>query len=265
MLLRIVGALAALAGMLGAARASDLPVTYNVQDKPLKAGAPSGTPLTFTLFTDAACTQQVYQATVPIQTVTLISKLKLATPSGAPKSLPTDQIEATLPGVTAGGNLYLTVTGTGVTASGATCQVQAALDEGALTTIPGITMRLCYAGYSSGWCSSQPPFNNNLLDIGDRQVAAALQSLDVTVLHTCDIQFLKQAGQLATDVTGSYPVVYGIQNCHALPPSCSDELKNQDETWVDCGGTHCSPCATGQFCLVNADCQSNNCLAGVCQ
>jgi hypothetical protein len=49
--------------------ASDLPVTYySVQDKPLKA-AVTGTPLTFSLFSDAACTQRVYQATVPVQNV----------------------------------------------------------------------------------------------------------------------------------------------------------------------------------------------------
>src|SRR5262245_29350737 len=107
------------------ARASDLPVSYNVQDRPLKAGTPAGTPLTFTLFSDAACTQQVYQATIPVENVTLISKLKLATPSGATKAPTTDQIQATLTGVTAGGNLYLTVTGAGVTASGGACQAQA--------------------------------------------------------------------------------------------------------------------------------------------
>ena len=54
------------------ARAADLPVTYSVQEKPLKT-AITGTPLTFTLYSDTACSQQVYQATVPIQNVTLIS------------------------------------------------------------------------------------------------------------------------------------------------------------------------------------------------
>ena len=64
----------------GLARGSDLPVTYNVQDKPLKAGAPAGTQLTFTLYSDNACTQQVYQAMIPVENVTRISKFELATP-----------------------------------------------------------------------------------------------------------------------------------------------------------------------------------------
>ena len=108
------------------ASASDLPVTYNVQDKGLKSGAPAGTQLTFTLFTDSACANQVYQALIAIEDVTLISKLKLATPKHAAKAPVTDQIQATLTGVTVTGNLYLTVTGPGVSPAGATCQVQSA-------------------------------------------------------------------------------------------------------------------------------------------
>jgi hypothetical protein len=34
--------------------ASNLPVAYAVQDKPLKASAVAGTPLTFILYSDAA-------------------------------------------------------------------------------------------------------------------------------------------------------------------------------------------------------------------
>jgi hypothetical protein len=58
------------------AHASDLPVTYAVQEKPLKASGVAGSPLTFTLYSDNACTQQVYQAVMPIEN-TLISRLKL--------------------------------------------------------------------------------------------------------------------------------------------------------------------------------------------
>jgi hypothetical protein len=129
--LRIVGVLAALTGVLAVVQASDLPVTYNVQDRPLRA-AISGTPLTFTLYSDAACTQRVYQATIPVQNVTLISRLKLATPKGAPKAPPTDQIEATLLAVQLSAQSYLTVTGTGVTASGNACQAQLASKTSAL-------------------------------------------------------------------------------------------------------------------------------------
>jgi hypothetical protein len=36
-------------------------------------------------------------------------------------------------------------------------------------------------------------------------------------------------------------------------PTCSDGIKNSDETGVDCGG-HCGKCPPGGPCLVNADC-----------
>jgi hypothetical protein len=44
--------------------------------------AVSGTQLTFTPYSDAGCANQVYEAVIPIQNVTLISRLKLVTPKG---------------------------------------------------------------------------------------------------------------------------------------------------------------------------------------
>ena len=37
-------------------------------------------------------------------------------------------------------------------------------------------------------------------------------------------------------------------------PTCTDGIKNSDETGVDCGG-HCGKCAAGNPCLADADCQ----------
>ncbi len=51
-------------------------------------------------------------------------------------------------------------------------------------------------------------------------------------------------------------------NCQ-LEPSCNDGLSNGDETGVDCGGS-CAGCADGEPCLVNGDCSSNSCDAGLC-
>ena len=45
--------------------------------------------------------------------------------------------------------------------------------------------------------------------------------------------------------------------------SCTDGVKNGDETDIDCGGS-CDPCADGLSCHVNADCVSDSCLSGVC-
>jgi hypothetical protein len=37
-------------------------------------------------------------------------------------------------------------------------------------------------------------------------------------------------------------------------PSCTDGVKDQDETDVDCGGSHCSACGGGKMCLMTSDC-----------
>jgi hypothetical protein len=47
-------------------------------------------------------------------------------------------------------------------------------------------------------------------------------------------------------------------------PTCTDGVKNENETDVDCGGV-CPPCAPGKDCNVAADCQSDVCTGGVCQ
>jgi len=47
------------------------------------------------------------------------------------------------------------------------------------------------------------------------------------------------------------------------PATCSDGIKNDDETDVDCGGG-CSPCADGKECSLNDDCISGNCADGTC-
>jgi len=47
-------------------------------------------------------------------------------------------------------------------------------------------------------------------------------------------------------------------------PTCSDGIKNSDETGIDCGG-HCGKCGPGQPCLVAGDCQFGICKAdGTC-
>ena len=47
-------------------------------------------------------------------------------------------------------------------------------------------------------------------------------------------------------------------------PTCSDGVKNENETDLDCGGV-CPPCADGKDCNAAADCQSDVCSGGVCQ
>ena len=45
----------------------------------------------------------------------------------------------------------------------------------------------------------------------------------------------------------------------ASPATCSDSIKNGQETAADCGGGDCSPCGAGQGCLIGADCDSGSC------
>ena len=47
-------------------------------------------------------------------------------------------------------------------------------------------------------------------------------------------------------------------------PSCTDGVRNGNETDVDCGGG-CAACANDRKCSVDVDCQSGYCQSGTCQ
>ena len=49
-----------------------------------------------------------------------------------------------------------------------------------------------------------------------------------------------------------------IDNLCELLPTCSDDIKNQDETDIDCGGNTCGNCSTNESCLQNSDCSSTS-------
>ncbi|NUQ71957.1 MAG: protein kinase [Polyangiaceae bacterium] len=48
------------------------------------------------------------------------------------------------------------------------------------------------------------------------------------------------------------------------PPSCSDRIRNNTETDVDCGG-QCPPCSVQQACRAASDCRSFVCASGTCR
>src|SRR4051795_12158867 len=48
-------------------------------------------------------------------------------------------------------------------------------------------------------------------------------------------------------------------------PTCSDTVKNGNETDIDCGGAACSKCAAGLACATAADCSSGVCTGNVCK
>src|SRR3989344_1070263 len=54
--------------------------------------------------------------------------------------------------------------------------------------------------------------------------------------------------------------------CNTPPvASCTDGLKNQDESGADCGGSKCGKCSLGGSCLSDTDCGEGSCIEGSCQ
>ena len=43
-----------------------------------------------------------------------------------------------------------------------------------------------------------------------------------------------------------------------ITATCNDNIKNQNETGIDCGG-YCKACTNGILCLIESDCESNYC------
>lgn len=61
------------------------------------------------------------------------------------------------------------------------------------------------------------------------------------------------------------PYTIGINftdNSSKTLQTCTDSIKNQDETDIDCGGS-CTSCTNGKACLTDSDC-TNNCINNVC-
>jgi hypothetical protein len=48
-----------------------------------------------------------------------------------------------------------------------------------------------------------------------------------------------------------------------LDPQCNDQIRNGDETGIDCGG-RCGKCDVGGGCRGDGDCDEANCVGGVC-
>jgi hypothetical protein len=58
----------------------------------------------------------------------------------------------------------------------------------------------------------------------------------------------------------------GSGGASASAPQCKDDLRNGDETGVDCGSDACGkPCSAGQGCKTNVDCDGGACLNRICQ
>jgi hypothetical protein len=49
-----------------------------------------------------------------------------------------------------------------------------------------------------------------------------------------------------------------------VPLSCSNQVRDNSETSIDCGGEECNPCQPGQPCDIGDDCTSGFCIDGFC-
>ncbi|WP_437630091.1 hypothetical protein [Sorangium sp. So ce854] len=54
-------------------------------------------------------------------------------------------------------------------------------------------------------------------------------------------------------------------NGSCMIPTCSDGVKNGEETGTDCGARSCPRCPAGQGCRTGSDCTSGVCWSGVCE
>jgi hypothetical protein len=79
-----------------------------------------------------------------------------------------------------------------------------------------------------------------------------------------DLQCAVRLGQHLHDDLDCSSVFCSAVTC--IDQTCSDNLKNQDESDVDCGGTTgYAPCASGKACLSDSDCASASCASNICR
>jgi hypothetical protein len=70
-------------------------------------------------------------------------------------------------------------------------------------------------------------------------------------------------------VASSEPMCDIFANGYDVPGAtpcagCFDTAVDFNESDVDCGGTDCKACMSGQQCIVGSDCQSGKCSSGLC-
>ena len=66
-------------------------------------------------------------------------------------------------------------------------------------------------------------------------------------------------------VLGAALACVGLSGCvYYLNPQCTDQIRNGDETDIDCGGS-CGLCNVGDSCNSSSDCDESNCIDGTCR
>ena len=51
---------------------------------------------------------------------------------------------------------------------------------------------------------------------------------------------------------------------HCVLKTCNNQMKDGQESDIDCGGTDCPPCVTGKDCMMGSDCESKTCTMNTC-
>jgi hypothetical protein len=257
--------LAALLLLPHRAIAADVPVTYTVEEKPLKAVV-AGTPLTFELYTDSACSGPIaHSQVVNVEDTERIVRLKPFNPKNATKKPNTAELRKTLAGVNEDGVLFLKVTGEGIAPVGGACQAQGSLG---MVSLPAISVTLRY-GYTfpASW-GVEAPSPAGLADptslfASNARSTAAINALSPTKRYSCSVQTGGKASEIPTNF-GYYVPVVDLGACDEV--TCTDVTQNGGETDVDCGGsTPCPRCVSGKSCSANSDCTSHVCTGNVCQ
>lgn len=70
------------------------------------------------------------------------------------------------------------------------------------------------------------------------------------------------------NICRKHSILYNGLICNCLflvAPTCDDEIQNQDEVDVDCGGPNCGGCEPEQNCVINEGCTSLNCFENICR
>jgi hypothetical protein len=99
--------------------------------------------------------------------------------------------------------------------------------------------------------------------VGSNGVAAPTQTPDAFD-SPCSAGHCDGAGTCFACVTGNdcSSLVCASHTCAA--PTCTDAVRNEDETDVDCGGLRCPACVDGKRCLSGADCIDKVCKNNAC-
>ena len=152
----------------------------------------------------------------------------------------------------------------------AACVVGAMVPVAAQTTIgptcpPYYNPFCCQGQFVNGQCEcwSDQTFGPNCnyncrIDLCDNHGTCDSNSNPVVDLQTGDII----SGTCVCDPSGEW---WGPQcTANVYNPTCSDKVKNGQETDVDCGGPTCNKCSGGHDCNSDTDCLSAKCDNGKC-